>query len=528
MSKNEIVAAGYCRVSKPRQVDGLSLDVQQEQVENYIRSRGWKLYRIFVEPGFSAKDFERPHYREMLRHLRAGKFDVLVVSKIDRFARNIRLLLEFVENELKPNNVQLASVSENIDTTTPAGNTMFQIMGIFAAMERERISERTTDSQRKKAQTGPVGGSRLGYTFDKNGDCQIDQKSAEIVRTIFRMYVKEDMTPGQIANYLRDKNIKSVYGKFMCYRVILRIMRNEAYIGRFIYGRKKTINRKVVYLPESEWIVVERKDLAIIDKKTFDAAQNKIKKNTRKYNRNGNDAANNKEELVGSSSYTNLLERDIAVCGNCGGRMGTRRTTYAGKKGISNNHLYFCTTREQFGQNRCAAESVRSTLIDAVVEEQIGQLLGSKEYLRTIKTRIKQMSKPRNTEQKKEIAELKAKIAKINEKLKRIEGLGAATRLVESQANQKADLEKQEILYLLNIADLEMEMIQTEAPLFDEKLFELLAGKFEKTFASFSPAAKRNVIATIVKKVVIKDRVVSAIEFLPPFDIQGIGDFNGK
>jgi len=72
MNEKEIVAAGYCRVSTPMQVDGLSLDVQQEQVENYIRSRGWKRYKIFVEPGFSAKDNERPNFQEMLRHLRSG------------------------------------------------------------------------------------------------------------------------------------------------------------------------------------------------------------------------------------------------------------------------------------------------------------------------------------------------------------------------------------------------------------------------------------------------------------------------
>ncbi|MEW5946811.1 MAG: hypothetical protein AB1742_11490 [bacterium] len=48
MSEKEIAAAGYCRAGTPMQVDVQSLDVQQEQVENYIRSRGWKLYKIFI------------------------------------------------------------------------------------------------------------------------------------------------------------------------------------------------------------------------------------------------------------------------------------------------------------------------------------------------------------------------------------------------------------------------------------------------------------------------------------------------
>ncbi len=326
--------------------------------------------------------------------------------------------------------------------------------------------------------------------------------------------------------YLRDKNIKSVYGKHMCFRVIQRIMQNEAYIGRFIYGRKKIINGKVVRLPESEWIVVERKDLAIIDRRTFDAAQKKMKKNTRKYNRNK--SSNDSERTAGTSNYENLLDRDIVICGNCGGRMGTQRSSYKSKKGTTHTLSYFCTTREQFGRNSCDARSVRSSLIDLVVEERIGQLLGRKEYIKTIKSKIRLMSKPRNSEQKNEISDLKAKIAKINEKLAKIDGLGAATRLVDSQARQKTELEKQRMAHVQTIADIESEMLQNEAPLYDEQLFELLAGNFEKSFAAFSPETKRSVVATIIKKVVIKDREISSIEFQPPFDAVEIRDGNGN
>ncbi|MFA6568860.1 MAG: recombinase family protein [Victivallales bacterium] len=524
MREKEVIVAGYCRVSTPMQVDGLSLDVQQEQIEKYIRSRGWKLYKIFIETGYSGKDFERPRFQEMLRHLHAGKFGVIVVPKIDRFARNIRLLLEIVENDLKPNNVQLVSVSENIDTTNPAGNTLFQIMGIFAAMERERISERITDSHRKKALTGPVGGSKLGYKFDKNGECRIDSKGADVVRMIFRLYVKENQTPVQIANHLREKDIKSVYEKYMCFRVIQRILKNEAYIGRFIYGRKKIINGKVVRMPESEWIIVERKDLAIIDKKTFSAAQRKLQKNKRQYDKSRGIGDGNKP--VQKTPYENLLERDMVTCGHCSGRMGTRKPGYQPRKAVSPSYSYFCTTREQFGKSRCSARSVKSGLIDPVVEERIGELIDNKHYVRIVKSRIKEMSKPQSADQKKEIAGLKAKIAKLNEKLARINSLGSTTRLVESQAQQKAVLEKEKMKLLLTIADKEMDMIQNGAPLFNDKHFELLSGNFSKTFKKLPLDKKKAFIASIVKKVVIKDREILSVELHPPFDIEKTGHFD--
>ncbi|MFH1539133.1 MAG: recombinase family protein [bacterium] len=513
--ESDIVAAGYCRVSTPMQVDGLSLDVQQEQVENYISSCGWKPYRIFVEPGFSAKDSDRPNFQEMLRHLRAGKFDVLVVPKVDRFFRNVRLLLEFVENELKPNDVQLVSVAENIDTTTAAGNTLFQIIGIFAAMERERMAERVTDSMRKKAARGPVGGHRYGYKYDGDGNCRIDPDEAEVVKTIFRLFVKKDMRTTQIADYLRGKEIRSVYGKYMGNGPIKKMLKNEAYIGRFIYGRRSVAGGKKERLnPEEDWIVVERKDLAIISEKTFKAAQRKL--NSKKYTRKKEQVA--ASELI-ISTHENLLGRGMVKCGKCGANMGNRKWKSRNSGGVVVHHSYYCDTRDRFGRNHCDAKSVSARKIDPVVEERIAEILGSKKYVRTIKSKIKQLARPKTSAQKEEIQNLKLKISKIEQKLDRINELGEETRLVESQARQKAELEKQREQMMRQIADLEREMLETEAPTFDEKLFELLAGNFEKAFDSFSVETKRSVTKAIVKNVFITDGAVTKIEFHPPFDV---------
>jgi len=517
MKEPDVVAAGYCRVSTPMQVDGLSLDVQQEQVENYIRSCGWKPYRIFVEPGFSAKDSDRPQFREMVKHLRAGKFDVLVVPKVDRFFRNVRLLLEFVENELKPNDVQLVSVAENIDTTNAAGNTLFQIIGIFAAMERERMAERTKDSMRKKAAKGPAGGHRYGYKYDADGNCRIDPNEAEIVKTIFRLFVKEDMNTTQIADYLKRREIKSVYGKYMGNAVIKKMLKNEAFIGHFIYGRRTVMDGGKERLnPEEEWIVADRKDLAIISERTFKAAQRKLKLNSEKYTRRKKQKATS-EPVIGI--HENLLGKGMVKCGKCGANMGSRKWKSRNSGGVVVLYSYYCDTRDRFGKNHCDAKSVSTRKIDPVVEGKIIEILGSKKYVRTIKGKIKQLSRPKTSAQKEEIKSLNLKISKIEQKLTRINELGEETRLVESQARQKTDLEKRREQMKRQIADLEREMLETEAPAFDEKLFELMAGKFEKAFASFSIETKRSVTKAIVKNVVITDGAVTKLEFHPPFDV---------
>ncbi|HOC93057.1 MAG TPA: recombinase family protein [bacterium] len=525
MSEKEIVAAGYCRVSTPTQVDGLSLDIQQEQVENYIKSRGWKLYRIFVEPGFTAKDADRPHFQEMLRHLRSGKFDVIVVPKIDRFSRNIRILLEVVENELKPNNVQLVSVAENIDTTNPAGNTLFQIVGIFAAMERERIVERMMDSKRKKATNGPASGRMLGYQFDKNGEYRIDEQESKIIKLIFRLYATDGLNITEITGRLREKGVRSAQGKYIGKRAVRYILSNESCTGRFVYGKKATLgNGKRVKNPEDKWIVAHRKDLAIVSDSIFKKAQKRLEDNKRKPAREGEHAGD--ERAVTDENH--LLVRGIVTCGVCGGNMGAHKVK-AKKEGATHiSYVYSCIPQSSHGIAYCNSRKARAKEIDEEIEKRIAAALGSKDNIRAIKNKIKQMSKPQNTERKKEIVELKSKVAKINGKLSRIEGLGAMTRLIESQARQKSDLEKQKMAHLLAIADIEMEMLRNEAPLFDENLFEALTGNFENAFASFSSETKRSVIAAIVKKVTIKDRAIAAVEFHPPFDALETGGGDGK
>ncbi len=525
MREKEVIAAGYCRVSTPMQVDGLSLDVQQEQVEKYIRSRGWKTYKIFIETGYSGKDFERPRFQEMLRHLRAGKFGIIVVPKIDRFARNIRLLLEIVENDLKPNNVQLVSVSENIDTTSPSGNALFQIMGIFAAMERERIVERITEGHRKKATVGPPSGRTTGYKFDSNRNYQIFEKEAKVIRQIFRMYVNDGLSITEIVTKLKEKEVRSLQGKFMGKRSIRYILGNEAYTGKFVYGRKTNGGNKLKeQRPEEEHIVAVRKDLAIISDEMFLKAKQKIAASKKRNKRTTSSLDVNHVIL----EEENLLVRGIMKCGNCGGNMGINKVKTTRENTTHISYAYSCIQKSNYGAAYCSSSRVNAKVIDKIIEDNVVRLLNTKEHLRAIKNRIKQMSKPHSADQKKEIAGFKAKVAKLNEKLARINSLGAATRLIESQSKQKSELEKEKMKLLLTIADMEMEMIQNEAPLFDDEHFEILSGDFERTFNKFQPDKKRTVIASIVKKVVIKDREVVSVEFHPPFDIENTGHFDER
>jgi site-specific DNA recombinase len=91
-------AVGYKRVSAREQVEGHSLDAQEVHIRTFVQAQGWTLMQIYEDAGISAKKgSHRPALEQLLRDAKAGKFDVVVVDKIDRFYRHLGGLLSALD-----------------------------------------------------------------------------------------------------------------------------------------------------------------------------------------------------------------------------------------------------------------------------------------------------------------------------------------------------------------------------------------------------------------------------------------------
>jgi len=93
-------AAVYARVSSEEQVEGYSIDAQRRAFQALVKGREWTAYREYIDEGKSARTDNinrRPAFKEMVVDALAGKFDVLVVHKLDRFSRNLRITLEYFD-----------------------------------------------------------------------------------------------------------------------------------------------------------------------------------------------------------------------------------------------------------------------------------------------------------------------------------------------------------------------------------------------------------------------------------------------
>ena len=144
---------GYARVSTDEQ----SLDLQLDA----LKKAGCK--RVFTDKASAAKG-ERPGLADAVSHLRSG--DVLVVWKLDRLGRTVKGLVGFV-SDLQGQGAQFRSLTDGIDTTTPAGRFFFHVMASLAQMERELLAERTRAGLDAARRRGRVGGRKRRMTPGK-------------------------------------------------------------------------------------------------------------------------------------------------------------------------------------------------------------------------------------------------------------------------------------------------------------------------------------------------------------------------
>jgi len=204
-----IRAAIYARVSTQEQaVEGTSLENQSDQLTNYCKAQGWDIVQKYVDPGYTGKDGNRPGLQHLLADAKLGLFEKVVVFKLDRLARKLRLLLE-IEEKLKDDNVYLHSVKETLDTSTPIGRTVFQMLGLVSEWERETIIERTRAGrlQRYKEGCWSSGYPPFGYSYNrKTKKLGIDKPKAMIIRRIFQEYAS-GKSMIKIATMLNDERI---------------------------------------------------------------------------------------------------------------------------------------------------------------------------------------------------------------------------------------------------------------------------------------------------------------------------------
>jgi site-specific DNA recombinase len=278
-----IRAVLYSRVSTQMQADeGVSLAAQEDMARRVCAERGWDLVATYTDV-MSGRDDHRPQLLQMEADAKARRFKVVLVYRTDRLARRIVRLFKVLEN-FEAVGVDLVSLTEPLDLTTPMGKAMFAMLGGFAEQESLNTANRVRDVQKFLASGGtwashmvPMGYRYVPRDLAPAGHprIEVDPERAPVVRRLYDLFLDDQMSFDGIAKYMTRERIPSPSGaELWNRRAVMLILTNPAYTGRVVYHRKT--GKKTKPVDPTLWVVSEPVFEAIIDQERWDATQARV------------------------------------------------------------------------------------------------------------------------------------------------------------------------------------------------------------------------------------------------------------
>lgn len=238
ISKGRYLA--YVRVSTPRQGEGVSLLTQREAIARFALKHGLEITAWFEERETAAKR-GRPVFGDILKKLKQGKADGLIVHKIDRSARNLKDWADL--GELMDRGVAVYFAGEGLDLSSRGGRLAADIQAVVAADYIRNVREEAKRGIRKRLEQGflPTG-CPVGYLECGGGKVKLaDPERAPYIRLAFTWYATGDYPLRKLLTVLQDLGFLNKFGTRVSMNGLSGILRNPFYMG-FIYlrGQKRS------------------------------------------------------------------------------------------------------------------------------------------------------------------------------------------------------------------------------------------------------------------------------------------------
>lgn len=398
----------YCRVSTDEKDQRNSLVAQKMFFQRYFNLHSnWTNAGIFADEGLSGTSLEkRDDFNRMIFEARRGNIDIILTKEVSRFSRNVQHLLNIVE-ELRKNGVYIWFLSDDINTERNDYREKLTQIATNAEQESLRTSNRVRWGQQQQMQLGVVFGRKEMYGYnivkDENGiqHFEIVPEEAEVIKKIFEWFASGDGTY-RIGRRLEQQGITTKrYKNGWSNTVILRILRNEKYVGDLAQGKTYTpdplTHKKKYNTGESYryYITDHHPESAIIDRDLW----NKVQKFLQEKAPSGEIKAKHSNRYWTSGKV---------YCGLCGGRY----VSYVKKQKNVPYRAWVCFENHQRGKYKqitletgettfvgCNALRVNDRVLKTAVYDIINwYIIPHKEtLLAEMKKEISELSKPKDT-----------------------------------------------------------------------------------------------------------------------------------
>lgn len=352
MVNHQIQTVGiYCRLSKDDNtgVESNSITNQKLYLTDYVKQRGWVIYKIYIDEGKSGTNFDRDGFKEMISDIETKRIDCVVVKDLSRLGRNYLDSGYYIEKYFPEHRIRFIAVNDSLDSND-GENDFGPFKNIINEWYAKDISKKIKFSFSVKAKQGTLlqGFAPYGYLkCEDRVDYEIDEEVADYIRYIFNSiynnipakdvinYLKKNKVyvPGYY-NYLKKGINKEKYESYTeekkyawDYWKLDMILTNEIYIGTLVNFKRKKLSfrsKKLVENDPEKMVKVYDRFPPIISKEVFDKVS-EIRH--QKYRAPRNDQ--------------NIFSR-LVFCADCGKKMTLRKQGYKNRSHILYYHCSHC------------------------------------------------------------------------------------------------------------------------------------------------------------------------------------------
>ena len=473
----------YERLSRDDEMQGESNSIvnQKRYLEEYAQAQGFKNIRHFTDDGYSGTNFKRPGFQKMIAAIEAGEIDVVCVKDLSRFGRDYLKVGFYTEIMFPEKGVRFIAINNSVDSANPTENDFTPFLNIMNEWYAKDTSNKIRTIFRSRMQDGKRCSGAIPYGYrrdpeDKN-HLLIDEEAAKVVRRIYQMVI-DGMGSQAIANQLTADNVlipsayleQSEHGesrnhsyhdpcRWNC-TAVSYILDKQEYMGHTVLGKTICENFKTKKRRKArpdELIIFENTHEPIIDAETWHLVQ-KLRRRTRRKLANG--------------SYSHRLS-GLVYCADCGKRLSYSSPQSQhrpdGKTYDADSSFRCPTYKSMYGE--CTMHYIKSSTLDKLVDEAVRKiaryvLRNEQAFLEQVRVLTSADQKHTQSEDKKELVNIKKRIAELDNYIKRLYEGNASGKIPDRQFEKlmaQYDSEQQELEERVKEIEVSIHEIQQES-----------------------------------------------------------------
>ena len=473
----------YERLSRDDEMQGESNSIvnQKRYLEEYAQAQGFKNIRHFTDDGYSGTNFKRPGFQEMIAAIEAGEIDVVCVKDLSRFGRDYLKVGFYTEIMFPEKGVRFIAINNSVDSANPTENDFTPFLNIMNEWYAKDTSNKIRAIFRSRMQDGKRCSGAIPYGYKRDPEDKnhllIDEEAAKVVRRIYQMVI-DGMGSQAIANQLTADNVlipsayleQSEHGesrnhsyhdpcRWNC-TAVSYILDKQEYMGHTVLGKTICENFKTKKRRKArpdELIIFENTHEPIIDAETWHLVQ-KLRRRTRRKLANG--------------SYSHRLS-GLVYCADCGKRLSYSSPQSQhrpdGKTYDADSSFRCPTYKSMYGE--CTMHYIKSSTLDKLVDEAVRKiaryvLRNEQAFLEQVRVLTSADQKQTQSEDKKELVNIKKRIAELDNYIKRLYEGNASGKIPDRQFEKlmaQYDSEQQELEERVKEIEVSIHEIQQES-----------------------------------------------------------------